>query len=292
MKTAVIATVVASSALVSAAPASRRWLNYDVAHDMQDVIDGEIFADCKAIGVIFAKGTFDSKDIGVWVGPQFRDALEQRISSVAFQGVNPDDYPADLSGYLAENGCSESGARSLAKTVTEYVDNCKDTTIIISGWSQGACVAHKGLSYLTPTVQAKVAGLVTFGDPWQLFSNESVPANIPYHGECLKGTALDPLCASIPSDFVWPSSIDDILGPFSELPGLVVGVDEAKAAASLALHFPGQLLKASSAFFDALTDKKKMQRLLLSPQHFMYGNKGLTSTAADFVAALPQVQGK
>ena len=67
---------------------------------------------------------------------------------------------------------------------------------------------------------------------------------------------------------------------------------EAKAAASLVVRFPGQLIKASSAFFDALTDKKKMQRLLLSPQHFMYGNKGLTSTAADFVAALPQVQGK
>jgi hypothetical protein len=37
---------------------------------------------------------------------------------------------------------------------------------------------------------------------------------------------------------------------------------------------------------DDLTDKSKIQRLLLSPQHFMYGNAGLTTSAAAFVAGL------
>jgi len=59
MKAATLATIASSALLASAAPA-RRWFNYDVATDMRDVIEGEIFADCKDVGVIFAKGTFDS----------------------------------------------------------------------------------------------------------------------------------------------------------------------------------------------------------------------------------------
>jgi len=72
-------------------------------------------------------------DIGVWVGPQLREALEKRVGSLAFEGVSSDAYPADLAGFLEEGG-SESAARSLAQTVTDYVSNCPRSTIIISGW--------------------------------------------------------------------------------------------------------------------------------------------------------------
>jgi cutinase len=141
-------------------------------------------------------------------------------------------------------------------------------------------------------VQAKVVALTTFGDPNKLFTNESVPAGIAFHSECIGGTTLDPLCSDLPADFKFPTSLSDITGPFSELPGLGSGIEETAAAASIVLHFPGQLLASRAAFVEALTDTTKMQRLLLTPEHFTYGNNGLTSDAADFVAALPAVAGK
>ncbi|KAJ6558294.1 carbohydrate esterase family 5 protein [Mycena capillaripes] len=250
---------------------------------MTDVLSGN--DDCKDVAVIFARGTFDSGNMGVWVGPQFKAALESQIDSLAFQGVDASAYPATLSSYLAEGG-SDSGAQSLASTVTDYVNACPDANVVISGWSQGALVAHKGLALLAPEVQAKVKGLATFGDPQKLFSSEGVPSGVAFHSECFTGTILDPLCSDIPADFKFPTSLDDITGPFSSLPGLATSAAEATAAASLVLHFPGQLLASRAAFVEALTDTSKMQRLLLSPQHFMYGNKGLTDTAADFVAGL------
>ncbi|KAJ7150870.1 carbohydrate esterase family 5 protein [Mycena crocata] len=256
---------------------------------MNDVLFGD--ENCKDVAVIFARGTFDSGNMGVWVGPQLKSALEDRISSLAFQGVEASAYPATLGSYLEEGG-SDSGAESLASTVTDYANFCPDSSIIISGWSQGALVAHKGLSLLAPEVQAKVVALTVFGDPHKLFSDEAVPKGVAFHGECFTGTVLDPLCSDVPADFKFPTSISDITGPFSALPGLVSGVAETAAAASLVARFPGQLLASRAAFLEALTDKSKMQRLLLSPQHFMYGNKGLTTSAADFIAGLPAVAGK
>ncbi|KAJ7285148.1 carbohydrate esterase family 5 protein [Mycena rebaudengoi] len=284
-----LCSVVTSALLSSARPTEKRIFGSDIADEMNDVVLGD--GDCKDVAVIFARGTFDSGNMGVWVGPQFKTALQSKISSLAFQGVEAADYPATLGSYLAEGG-SNSGAESLAAMVTNYVGFCPDTSVIVSGWSQGALVAHKGLSLLAPAVRAKVAGLVVFGDPHNLFSSEAVPAGVAVHSECFGGTALDPLCSKLATDFKFPTSISDITGPFSSLPGLVSGAEEAAAAASLVLRFPGQLLASTGAFVEALTDKTKMQRLLLSPQHFMYGNKGLTETAAAFVAGLPAVAGK
>jgi cutinase len=59
--------------------------------------------------------------------------LESQINSLAFQGVEASAYPATLETYLAEGG-SDSGAQSLASTVTDYVDFCPDSSVIISGW--------------------------------------------------------------------------------------------------------------------------------------------------------------
>ncbi|KAJ7019640.1 carbohydrate esterase family 5 protein [Mycena alexandri] len=217
---------------------------------MEDVISNG--AECKDVAVIFARGTFDSGNMGVWVGPQFQAALQSQINSLAFQGVDASAYPATLNSYLAEGG-SDSGAQSLADTVTAYVGACPDSNVIIAGWSQGALVAHKGLSS------------ARFGHT------------------CIGGTTLDPLCSNLPEDFVFPTSLADISGPFKQLPGLASGAAETSRR---------RLLASRSAFVAALTDKSKLQRLLLTPEHFTYGNNGLTTSAANFVAGLPAVAGK
>ncbi|KAJ7725971.1 carbohydrate esterase family 5 protein [Mycena metata] len=283
-------TIVSCALLSSALPAQKRNIfATDTANDMEDVISNG--APCKDVAVIFARGTFDSGNMGVWVGPQFQAALQSQINSLAFQGVDASAYPATLQSYLAEGG-SNSGAQSLADTVTSYVGACPNSNVVISGWSQGALVAHKGLALLSSDIQAKVVGLATWGDPNQLFDNSAVPAGIAFNTQCIGGTTLDPLCSVLSQDFVFPTTLDDITGPFKQLPGLASGAAETTAAATLVLEFPGQLLASSSAFFAALTDKSKLQRLLLTPEHFTYGNNGLTTDSANFVAGLPAVAGK
>ncbi|KAF7325057.1 Carbohydrate esterase family 5 protein [Mycena kentingensis (nom. inval.)] len=269
--------------LALGAPA-RRALT-DTVSDMDALIDGDAAGlGCADTAVIFARGTFDSGNIGVWVGPQFEAALRERIQNVAFQGVDPSAYLADLQGYLGESG-SDAGAQALADTVEAYARICPDTTHVISGWSQGALVAHKGLGLLSPETQARVKGLVTFGDPAQLFADDlpAMPSSVQVNSQCFTRSVPDPLCAPKGS-FEIPTSISDVIAPFSELPSLAVGAQEAAAAASLVAAFPGQLLAAKAAFAQTLLTNPK--RVLLTPEHFMYGNKGLTEDAADFVASL------
>jgi len=100
----------------------------------------------------------------------------------------------------------------------------------------------------------------------------------------------DPLCASLPADFKIPTSISDITGPFSKLPTVAVGAQQVKAAASLVLHFPKELAGSVISFVRALTPSHFV-RLLLSPEHFTYGNNGMAKEAAEVVAGMKGVKG-
>lgn len=75
------------------------------------------------------------RNIGPWVGQPFRDALNAQFGNgkVAFQGVNPQDYAADLNGYV-EDGGPEGCALSLAQAVQKYTARCPSAKIVISGW--------------------------------------------------------------------------------------------------------------------------------------------------------------
>jgi cutinase len=137
----------------------------------------------------------------------------------------------------------------------------------------------------------KVAALVTFGDPNGVWSNISLPTSIPsssFSSSCVTGTVFDPLCAQLPSDFKFPTSISDIVGPFSSLPDVTVGMQQVEAAASLIVGFPKQLIASWDSFVSNLTPEQFV-RLMLTPQHFTYGNNGMAGQAADFVAGLDAV---
>jgi hypothetical protein len=215
-------------------------------------------------------------------------ALGQHIKGLAGQGVDAAAYKADLGGYLGEGG-SNSGAKVLASTVNAYAAKCPASAIVITGWSQGALVAHKGLTQVSSSALGQVAGLVTFGDPQQLFSNVAPPAGVPFQSYCVTGTVFDPLCAKLPQDFKIPTGINDVVGPFASLPTIAKGAQEAEAAASLIIHFPGELARNFVSFIKDLRPSQ-FTRLLLTPQHFQYGNNGQAAEAASFIASLPGVK--
>ena len=75
--------------------------------------------------------------------------------------------------------------------------------------------------------------------------------------------------AQLPGDFTFPRNISDIEGPFSALPQLAVGVQQAKAAASLIVELPGQLAATAGT---ALEDSRNWP-----------GHAAITLAAALFV---------
>jgi cutinase len=103
----------------------------DTSKDMDAVIAGN--KPCASTAVIFGRGTFDSGNIGVWVGPAFKEALLKEFKGkVHVQGVNAEDYPAELPGYV--EGGSESCGDGCARTIDNYVAKCPKANIFISGW--------------------------------------------------------------------------------------------------------------------------------------------------------------
>ena len=67
---------------------------------------------CKAVTIIFARGTTESGNVGTIAGPPFFSALGS--TNVAVQGV---DYPADVAGFLA--GGDAAGSATMAGLVNQ-----------------------------------------------------------------------------------------------------------------------------------------------------------------------------
>ena len=150
----------------------------------------------------------------------------------------------------------------------------------------------EGLDKTSVPALKLVAGLITFGDPNHVWDNLPLPKSLPsssFSSYCVTGSIFDPLCAQLPQDFKIPTSVNDIIGPFKTLPTVAVGAQQITAAAKLIVSFPGQLLKSFPSFVRTLRPSEFV-RLLLTPEHFTYGNNGMAKTAAGFVANIPAVK--
>lgn len=100
-----------------------------------DLENGE----CKAMTLIFARGTTEAGNMGSVVGPPFANALIQAAGAenVAVQGVN--NYPADVQGFLA--GGDQGGSQEMADLVNQAMTSCPTTQVVMSGYRfvQQAC---------------------------------------------------------------------------------------------------------------------------------------------------------
>jgi cutinase len=121
------------STLAVATPTRRSTA--DTSTDFDDVLANR--KPCATNALVFGRGTFDSGNIGVWTGPQFKDALIKELDGdIHVQGVNREDYPANLDGYAREGG-SESCADACAEMVDAYAGKCPEAKIFVSGWRCG-----------------------------------------------------------------------------------------------------------------------------------------------------------
>ncbi|KAH9214871.1 putative cutinase [Leptodontidium sp. 2 PMI_412] len=109
---------------------------------------------CKALTIIFARGTVSPGNVGENVGPPFFQAVANitGITNLAVQGVN---YSADIFGFLA--GGSASGSRTMA--------------------TLGAQLVHNSAKLLSNVTAAKISSVVMFGDPFNGTAVGNIPAS-------------------------------------------------------------------------------------------------------------------
>jgi cutinase len=86
---------------------------------------------CRAITVIFARGTVSPGNMGENVGPPFVEAIAALVGndSLAVQGV---DYPASILGFL--EGGDAAGSILMANLTTQAMARCPNSKIVLSGY--------------------------------------------------------------------------------------------------------------------------------------------------------------
>jgi cutinase len=93
-----------------------------------DVANG---SGCKAMTVLFARGTTEGGNMGTIAGPPFVSAIGKMMGGdVAVQGI---EYPADIPGFLA--GGDAGGSQLMAQMVGQVRAACPDTALVMAGYS-------------------------------------------------------------------------------------------------------------------------------------------------------------
>jgi hypothetical protein len=121
-------------------------------------IKGTFNSKCTKNIVLFAKGTMEPGALGMLVGPSVQSALKGDWSVVGIP------YTADIPGDYC---LGLPGGQVGKDMLNQAAEKCPNSAIFLSGYSQGAMVAHNSVAYAKPSAIAHVAGVVVFGDPFQ-----------------------------------------------------------------------------------------------------------------------------
>ncbi|KAL2068590.1 hypothetical protein VTL71DRAFT_14927 [Oculimacula yallundae] len=131
---------------------------------------------CKAVTVLFAKGTGEKGNMGDGSspGPAWAAAIRASLGTdkVTVQGI---EYDASVFGYLV--GGSPSGTTTYLNTINSASTKCPNTKIVIGGYSQGGQILHNAAEKLTAAVTARIAAVVVFGGPDSKQAVGSIPAS-------------------------------------------------------------------------------------------------------------------
>ncbi|KAK2808598.1 hypothetical protein FQN50_004630 [Emmonsiellopsis sp. PD_5] len=115
---------------------------------------------CKPNTLLYARGTGEFGGMGMSVGPKLKSGLSRTQWDV--KGLS-DGYEADM---LGNNCIGLNGGIAMMDLIEQTVQECPDTKIVVSGYSQGAMVAHNGVAFAKPEAKKQVVGVVVFGDPF------------------------------------------------------------------------------------------------------------------------------
>lgn len=146
-------------------------------------------------------------------------------------------------------------------------------------------MAHKAIESLADVEISDsyhVAGLVVFGDPNLLWEKTEVPSYIQVHSKCIAGTYPDLLCTqSLPKI---PTSIDALKDPWTTPPSIVPDGNIKEAILKTGELLLSELPSNFGSFI-----RQFGFRVMLLPQHFMYGSNGMAKESAAWVRKLTRV---
>ncbi|KAJ0165991.1 Acetylxylan esterase 2 [Colletotrichum tanaceti] len=124
---------------------------------------------CAPVNVILARGSLEAQGVGL-LGNMAKNASSQIPGSI----ITALEYPAQLDPYPPSVA---AGVANMTTLLTQQVQQCPGTKLVLMGYSQGAqvsldtlCGTSDGPSFATTTAQAstvgsKIAAVVLFGDP-------------------------------------------------------------------------------------------------------------------------------
>ena len=95
-----------------------------------DVTNG---SGCKAMTVLFARGTTEIGNMGTVAGPPFVSSLGKMMGGAQNLAVQGIAYPADVPGFLA--GGDAGGSKLMAKMVGQVMTACPNTALVMAGYS-------------------------------------------------------------------------------------------------------------------------------------------------------------
>lgn len=88
---------------------------------------------CKAMTVLFARGTTEGGNMGSLVGPPSVSAIGKMMGGAQNLAVQGIEYPADIPGFLA--GGDAAGSKLMATMVGQVQAACPNTTLVMAGYS-------------------------------------------------------------------------------------------------------------------------------------------------------------
>ncbi|TFK97297.1 cutinase-domain-containing protein [Pterulicium gracile] len=136
--------------------------------------ENELAGACKAVTLIYARGTTEPGNVGGNTGQALFTALRSRLgaAAIAVQGVN---YSATVAGYL--QGGDPAGSTTMFNLINQAASKCPSTKIVIGGYSQGAQLTHNAAARLTAATTARIVAVFGFGDPFYGRAYGSIPAS-------------------------------------------------------------------------------------------------------------------
>ncbi|CAN8097928.1 unnamed protein product [Discula destructiva] len=157
-------------------------------------------ATCPGMAVLFARGTGEPGNVGLFTGPSFFTALRNYVNgstTLAIQGI---PYPASIAGFLV--GGSPFGSSLMALMINKTAAACPNTKLVLSGYSQGAQVVQNAMQLINANDNSSSSSsssntLVSANGSFALASavNERVMSVVLF-GDPRNGTAVEGVAAA------------------------------------------------------------------------------------------------
>ncbi|POS83240.1 hypothetical protein EPUL_004703 [Erysiphe pulchra] len=131
--------------------------------------ENELSGPCKPVTVIFARGTGESGNVGGAhsPGPALFSEIRNMMGSqnVAIQGVANYEIETDCDNRYLKGG-DPDGSKNYYNLTEQAASQCPDTKIVLTGYSQGAQLAHNAARWFSLNTTQRIAAAVMFGDPY------------------------------------------------------------------------------------------------------------------------------